>query len=51
MSFRLGLLITHCPHFPPALRPPVSPIAMAIYIYSGRGLDIPEKYFQEKVGV
>jgi len=24
---------------------------MAIYIYSGRGLDIPEKYFQEKVGV
>jgi len=51
MSFWLGLLITPCPPYPPALRPPVSPIIYAGNIFSGRGLDIPEKYFQEKVGV
>jgi hypothetical protein len=51
MSFRIGLLISPCPPYPPALRPPVSSIDIAIYIFSGRVLDIPKKYFQEKVGV
>jgi len=51
MSLRPGLLITPCPPYPPALRPPVSPIIYAGNIFSGRVLDIPKKYFQKKVGV